>query len=118
MFYLRLRGMAYRVFKSPDGAVWHAWDVPAADASLAPVLAGRPDAMREGWLCFECDQEKRRLAPVPARWAERSEAELWLYCRVAEPAPHGSSSCRPEGLAAAQTAPAAEVRTETLKPGA
>jgi hypothetical protein len=78
--------MAYRVFKSPDGVIWQAWDVPGGDYPLAQTAGLRADALREGWLCFECEHEKRRLHPVPLRWQERSEEELWLYCRVAEPA--------------------------------
>jgi hypothetical protein len=77
--------MAYRVFASPDGAVWQAWDVPGRDpADLRDTREAIRPAMEQGWICFECGGEKRRLTPIPARWAERSDAELWLYCRVAE----------------------------------
>lgn len=80
--------MAYRVFKSPDGRVWSAWDVPAASASESSARFSKDERLVHGWLCFECGAEKRRLVPVPARWEERSEEQLWLYCRVAEPAGH------------------------------
>ena len=34
----------------------------------------------DGWLCFECDGEKRRLAPVPEGWEEAGPDRLssWL----------------------------------------
>jgi hypothetical protein len=76
--------MPYRVFKSPDGTIWRAWNVPGPQEGDG--LALRDEMLRNGWLCFESDREKRRLVPVPDRWAERSEEQLWLYCRVAEPA--------------------------------
>ena len=33
-----------------------------------------------GWLCFECDGEKRRLAPVPEGWQEAGPDRMsgWL----------------------------------------
>jgi hypothetical protein len=71
----------YRVFASPDGVIWRAWDIPGTPETGPGI---REQMLREGWLCFECDQEKRRLSPVPQRWSERSEEQLWLYCRVAE----------------------------------
>jgi hypothetical protein len=76
--------MAYRVFSSPDGATWQAWDVPGDDRPLLPGAAPRSEALRLGWVCFESGDEKRRLTPIPPRWAERSDDELWLFCRVAE----------------------------------
>ncbi|MEO6878265.1 MAG: hypothetical protein ABI205_07280, partial [Gemmatimonadaceae bacterium] len=33
-----------------------------------------------GWLCFETKGEKRRLAPVPAAWAEMPDRELTELC--------------------------------------
>jgi hypothetical protein len=75
--------LAYRVFASPDGVIWRAWDVPGSPDIAAGTME---QTLRDGWLCFESDQEKRRLAPVPDRWSERSEEQLWLYCRIAEPA--------------------------------
>ena len=41
--------------------------------------------MADGWLCFDCGSEKRRLYPLPSNWAGRTEAELWFLCRAAEP---------------------------------
>jgi hypothetical protein len=35
-----------------------------------------PQAYGDGWLCFECMEEKRRLVPVPAGWERLSEEEL------------------------------------------
>lgn len=98
--------MGLRSFMAPDGAEWRVWNV---FPSLAfdhesrewerrgqDVLAyGGPERRAEerraatpfvspelaaGWLCFESDSAKRRLAPPPPLWEDASEerlAELW-----------------------------------------
>ncbi len=38
-----------------------------------------PPDYAEGWLVFECADERRRLAPFPAEWKNCSETEL---CRL------------------------------------
>lgn len=38
-----------------------------------------------GWLCFENDTERRRLAPIPENWLSASDAELEAYCNAARP---------------------------------
>jgi hypothetical protein len=40
-----------------------------------------------GWLAFESDGEKRRLAPVPDAWEELSADTLEKLCREAIVAP-------------------------------
>jgi hypothetical protein len=39
--------------------------------------------MREGWLCFQSGDDKRRLFPVPPSWEVRTDDELWAMCRAA-----------------------------------
>lgn len=79
--------MAVRNFGSPDGNTWNVWAVvPDQVADLrSPFGTHLPARMAEGWLCFDCGSEKRRLYPPPADWAQRTEAELWFLCRAAEP---------------------------------
>lgn len=40
----------------------------------------------EGWLCFECGEDRRRLSPIPKGWVRASDATLEGYCRLARPA--------------------------------
>jgi hypothetical protein len=47
---------------------------------LSPGLAA-------GWLVFESQSEKRRLAPVPEGWEATADAELAGFCRQALPVP-------------------------------
>lgn len=79
--------MAVRTFDSPDGITWTAWEVIPGQVSEFRSTFGShlPRQMAEGWLCFDCGSEKRRLAPLPPSWADRTEAELWFLCRAAEP---------------------------------
>jgi hypothetical protein len=87
--------MPHRQFVDDDGAVWAVWDVrPAAvgqtlDPRLAALRSGRamlPEvsrALAEGWLCFESEAEKRRLAPIPPGWDSFSAGELLRLCESA-----------------------------------
>jgi hypothetical protein len=48
-----------------------------------PLSAG----LGSGWLVFESDDEKRRLAPVPERWESTGDSDLAALCREARPVP-------------------------------
>jgi hypothetical protein len=79
--------MAVRTFESPDGATWSVWEVIPDRVSEFRSTHGShlPRDMADGWLCFDCGTEKRRLAPLPANWQERSEEDLRFWCRAAVP---------------------------------
>lgn len=38
-----------------------------------------------GWLTFESTAERRRLVPIPERWEEAPESELYELCQRATP---------------------------------
>ena len=38
-----------------------------------------------GWLCFESDNDRRRLAPIPENWAAATDEQLESYCNSARP---------------------------------
>jgi hypothetical protein len=40
-------------------------------------------AVSGGWLCFECEGERRRLSPIPDSWLSCAAAQLERYCRSA-----------------------------------
>lgn len=77
--------MAERTFTAPDGTLWQTWSVVPGEHADWPAHARShlPPAMADGWPCFESAGEKRRLHPIPRGWEERSEAELWGFCRSA-----------------------------------
>ena len=68
--------MPYREFMDDGGTFWRVWDThPVAANTLrtvSPTYAG-------GWLTFESDAERRRLAPIPPDWefASRDLMEHW-----------------------------------------
>ncbi len=95
--------MAYREFTDAGGGTWRVWDVfpqfldrrgaqdrreqdregddRRADFGRVHV----PAPLAEGWLCFERDDEKRRLAPIPHDWVIATERQLADYCAAAQP---------------------------------
>ncbi len=46
-----------------------------------------PDAMAGGWLCFDGPGEKRRLYPIPDRWEDSPDEDLWGMCCKAQVVP-------------------------------
>lgn len=62
-----------------------------ARALIAPEFA-------YGWLCFETQGEKRRLAPVPDRWDSADDETIEQWCCVAKPVVRrASGALRREG---------------------
>lgn len=91
--------MPHRQFTDAQGRLWSVWDiVPSAvtfdlgagrpsaadrEAIESRAAARLPEQFSEGWLCFERDGEKRRLAPRPPQWATLPETHLEALCRRA-----------------------------------
>lgn len=46
-----------------------------------------PEPLRDGWLAFETEGQRRRLAPVPARWRTMTDGELEALLRDARQVP-------------------------------
>src|SRR4051812_1601023 len=98
--------MAHRTFTDSFGRRWEAWTVMPSrvERRQAPGEAtparGAADQDRrvqrefrvvlgkewaKGWLAFQTDGEKRRLAPYPEGWLELTDEELEDLCRQATP---------------------------------
>ena len=70
-----------RTFEDGDGKTWRVWHVvPQNDV----LKTSSPDLAR-GWLCFENDGEKRRLADPPERWFDHTDVELVALLGTASP---------------------------------
>lgn len=97
--------MAHREFTDDEGTAWQVWEVIPMSAERRSVSERRFGARAQsdrrvrrevriqmegglgaGWLVFESPRGKRRLHPIPGGWADRSDSELALLCRSAEPA--------------------------------
>lgn len=79
--------MALREYRDETGQIWRVWHVAPGTFSPGRAAALMPGEMHAGWLCFESEREKRRLAPVPPSWEHRPDHELDLMRRAAEPVP-------------------------------
>ena len=97
--------MALREFTDTDGIRWQIWNVRPTTRYSSPLARAErrkrvshhfyPDrrkggfsltpGLERGWLCFECDQEKRRLVPAPDDWATCDEGALARYLASAKP---------------------------------
>lgn len=70
--------MAIREFVDSKGVTWRVWrTMPRSGYVYAEQL-------RDGWLTFESVQQRKRLAPVPAGWADATPERLELMCRAAD----------------------------------
>jgi hypothetical protein len=94
-----------RKYSDQKGRPWLVWKTsptfsPARSGSERRKLLARPQTRERrllaerrgvvpppdwinGWLCFEGEEEKRRLAPVPEEWEVCSEEQLDRYCQMA-----------------------------------
>ena len=108
--------MSWRTFRASDGAEWHVWSViPGAlqeterrrgydRRSPDPVIlypgperrtgtdrrhlgALVSPEMCAGWLTFESERGRRRLAPIPPGWERLSDGALERLCQRAQPRP-------------------------------
>jgi hypothetical protein len=69
--------MAYREFTDEEGRGWRVWDTHPQKPLF--VSAG----FENGWLSFETEGEKRRLAPIPPDWDTGPEPSLRELLRSA-----------------------------------
>lgn len=60
--------MPLRSFTDARGVAWQAWDT-LPEKLVSNTLEG-------GWLTFQSEDEKRRLAPIPLYWATAPDEEL------------------------------------------
>ena len=72
-----------RHFRDEAGTDWEVYDV--LPSTLA---AGRgeflPEHLRNGWLVFHSQDERRRLAPIPTDWTELPMDDLRALLLAAE----------------------------------
>lgn len=106
--------MTHRQFKDRQGKIWDVWQVHPSAAERRFVQRrvkneDRSDSLERrsgkerrvgarkrprasiaeeftyGWLCFECSDEKRRLAPVPEGWDRADDETIEQWCCQAKP---------------------------------
>jgi hypothetical protein len=75
--------MAMREFTDRHGREWRVWDTLPQTQSVGSFPVRHPT----GWLTFECEDEKRRLSPIPDGWSAHDVPGLMLLLVRAEIVP-------------------------------
>lgn len=75
--------MAVRDFIDLKGVKWKVW--PVTPNSIQPKTAAEDylGDYSEGWLCFESNTERRRLAKYPKNWETLSDNGLLQLLKTA-----------------------------------
>lgn len=77
--------MALREFRDSSGTDWKVWDTTPERLQASPVSDRALGELRAGWITFSSVLGRRRLAPVPPDWANKSARELEALCEAAAP---------------------------------
>ena len=80
-----------RVLTDSTGVEWRVWEVVPSRAAIGQSpktqshtsLSATPYA--NGWLCFESNAEKRRLAPIPEGWELGTPVDIAQLLQQATP---------------------------------
>jgi hypothetical protein len=110
--------MTYREFKDDQDRIWEVWEVrpavierrQAEDRRRQPRDFGDRRAvelqlkmlggMRDGWLTFQCGEERRRLAPIPEGWMLLTDETLVALATKASIVVRGGLSSKVAGFGA------------------
>ena len=84
--------MAHRQITDSLNCVWDVWEVIPSTAeretqeerrkrSRSPQLRRNttlmvPEELKNGWLAFQCNHERRRMTPIPDDWIDMSDQTL------------------------------------------
>lgn len=81
--------MAVRDFVDLKGVTWKVW--PVTPYSIQPKTAVEDylGDYGDGWLCFESNTERRRLASYPPNWDTLSDSGLQQLLKSAAVVPQG-----------------------------
>lgn len=71
--------MAVREFLDADEVLWRVW---ATFPTVGQILS-KP--FEKGWLTFESGRARKRLAPIPEKWEEFSDAKMRRLLKTATP---------------------------------
>ena len=72
-----------RNFRDSAGIEWTVVEIEASALSSLPRSSLRHPEFKDGWLLFQSDGCRKRLAPYPKSWREMSGDELEELCTQA-----------------------------------
>ena len=76
--------MAVRDVVDENGVTWQVWAVNKSAIHPKTAAEDYLGDYSEGWLCFECDNQRRRLAHFPRDWDKRPDEELIRLLKAAQ----------------------------------
>ncbi len=83
---------SHRSFIDEHGVHWQAFDVHPSRPTTGRTL---PAPYHQGWLAMQCDNEIRRLAPIPEGWRKLSREELCQLLLTAPVSPRRRRDAEP-----------------------
>jgi hypothetical protein len=86
--------MALREITDERGMQWSVFAVQPV--STARTMAATRAELAQGWLCFQCDTERRRLPGIPTGWESMGDPALLSLLSEAPVAPQVSRARRGE----------------------
>jgi len=70
-------------FRDAAGIEWTVVEIEASTLASLPRSSLRHPEFKDGWLLFQSEGCRKRLAPYPKSWREMSSDELEELCRQA-----------------------------------
>ena len=68
--------MGLREFRDSKGVLWKVWNVTPDSLDKRTTAEDYMREWQDGWLCFECADQRRRLATYPPAWEDIPDKEL------------------------------------------
>ena len=88
--------MAVRDVVDEKGTKWKVWLVSAASINPKTAAEDFLGDYADGWLCFQSDKERRRLARYPQDWDRLPDKEVIRLLKTAQIVkPHKHTPPRP-----------------------
>jgi hypothetical protein len=72
-------------FRDADGIEWTVTEIAASALASLPRASLRHPEFKDGWLLFQSNTTRKRLAPYPKEWQSLSAEELGQLCSEARP---------------------------------
>ncbi|HET7458673.1 MAG TPA: hypothetical protein VFJ74_13585, partial [Gemmatimonadaceae bacterium] len=72
-------------FRDGDGIEWTVTEIAASALAALPRASLRHPEFKDGWLLFQSNATRKRLAPYPKEWQALSAEELSQLCQEARP---------------------------------